>query len=170
MSGIQEKYVNELLVGAKENQSSQIYEELIKPLGTKTIDLGIYVKNLITGGDKKAFKNVDEIFSNPSISSGDPLADLKMSFNRMFTTDTVSNLESYILNGNAQIAKDINDNIMVFFPNGSYGYHNEPGISKADITQILGSAVTWSGAGRVNAAINKALNLPLTNYRFLTMQ
>tara|TARA_R100000773_G_C4220098_1_gene118719 strand:- start:510 stop:3050 length:2541 start_codon:yes stop_codon:yes gene_type:complete len=166
MSGIQEKYVNELLVGAKENQSSQIYEELIKPLGTKTIDLGIYVKNLITGGDKKAFKNVDEIFSNPSISSGNPLADLKMSSNRMFTTDTVSNLESYILNGNAQIAKDINDNIMVFFPNGSYGYHNEPGISKADITQILGSAVTWSGAGRVNAAINKALNLPLTNYRF----
>tara|TARA_R100000655_G_scaffold24074_1_gene48375 strand:+ start:2297 stop:4834 length:2538 start_codon:yes stop_codon:yes gene_type:complete len=165
MSGIQEKYVNELLVGAKKDQPSEIFEDL-KSFGSKTIDLGIYVKNLITGGNKKAFKDVDEIFSNPSIYSSNPVGNLKMFTNRMFTTDTVSNLESYITNGNAQIAKDINDNIMVFFPNGAYGYHNEPGLSDADVDQLLGSAVTWLGAGRVNAAINNGLKLPLTNYPF----
>ena len=126
MAGIEDKYVREYLTEQKKGQSGEI-ATFVKSLPGKSADAFTFIKNIITGGERKAFPKVDEIFSNPSIVSGDPLADTKMSLNRLFTTDEASNIDSYITNANAKIAKDINNNILVFFPNGQYGYHNEPG-------------------------------------------
>ena len=167
MAGIEDKYVKEYLTEQKKGQSGEI-ATFIKSLPSKSVDTFTFIKNLITGGERKAFPEVDEIFSNPSIVSGDSLADTKMSLNRLFTTDEASNIDSYITNANAKIAKDINNNILVFFPNGQYGYHNEPGLSETDVTQIVGSLGVWKGAGLINQEIIKRLGVPITSgYRFL---
>lgn len=147
----------------KEKESS--YIEDVKNITEPALNAAIFVKNLVTGGDKKYFEDVDEIYSNPIISSGNAVADLNMKINRTATSNITQNIESYISNG-ASIAKDKNNNIMVFFPNGEYGYHNEPGISKVDIDQFLATSVGFGAATKANQFFNSIVKIPLASQQF----
>ena len=141
------------------------YIEDVKGITEPVFNAYVFVKNLVTGGNKKYFEDVDEIYSNPMISSGNPVADINMRINRTVTPNISQNIESYISNG-ASIAKDKNDNIMVFFPNGEYGYHNEPGMSKVDIDQFMATGVGFGAATKANQFLNSFAKIPLTSQQF----
>ena len=130
------------------------------------LNSAIFVKNLITGGNKKYFDDVDEIFTNPMITSGDAIADTKMQINRVVTPDLTQNIESYISNG-ASVAKDPNNNLLVFFKNGEYGYHNAPGLTKVDLDQFITTGAGFGFASKINQGLNKYLKLNPYGGQFL---
>lgn len=85
MAGIEDKYVKEYLTEQKIGKEGEI-ASFVKSLPSKSVDTFNFIKNIITGGERKAFPEIDEIFSNPSIVSGNSLGDTKISLNRMLTT------------------------------------------------------------------------------------
>ena len=115
-------------------------------LGLVDIGKDIYnnIAGFISGSNKTSFNDVDEIFSNPAISSGNPINDTKMVLNRIATSDEGKNAESIVENG-GRLARDRNGNLMAFFQNGSYGYVNKPGFSRADFDNLLGSYFLFRG-------------------------
>ena len=164
MAGIPDN-VFENIQKKKIQEKESSYIEDVKGITEPAFNAAIFVKNLVTGGDKKYFEDVDEIYSNPMISSGNPIADINMKINRTVTPNITQNIESYISNG-ASIAKDKNNNIMVFFPNGEYGYHNEPGISKVDIDQFMSTGVGFGAATKANQFFNSIVKIPLASQQF----
>ena len=112
------------------------------------------------------FDDVDEIFTNPMITSGNPLADNKMQFNRVVTPDLTQNIESYISNG-ASVAKDPNGNLLVFFKNGEYGYHNAPGLTKVDLDQFITTGTGFGFASKINQGLFRYFKLSPYGGQFL---
>jgi len=154
----------------RQNRKLQEKEsEFFSDIGAVTeplINSVIFLKNVVTGGNKKYFDDVDEIYSNPMITSGNPVADTSMQINRVVTPDLTQNIESYISNG-AQVAKDPNGDLLVFFKNGEYGYHNAPGLSKVDMDQFINTGVGFGFASKVNKGINKLFKLNPYGGQFL---
>lgn len=156
---LSEQEQRELDLQNQRNKPSEIPQQTESMFG----EIGDFLSNVggfITGSSRTTFKDVDEIFSNPAISSGNPINDSKMLFNRVLSSDEGKNAESIISNG-GRLARDRNGNLMAFFPNGSYGYVNKPGFSRADFDNLLGSYALFRGNEKFFNYISPMSKIPI---------
>ena len=156
---LSEQEQRELDLQNQRNKPSEIPQQTESMFG----EIGDFLSNVggfITGSSRTTFKDVDEIFSNPAISSGNPTNDSKMLLNRVLSSDEGKNAESIISNG-GRLARDRNGNLMAFFPNGSYGYVNKPGFSRADFDNLLGSYALFRGNEKFFDYISPMSKIPI---------